>query len=211
MRRAIQSINRTDGESVESVQRRQSDALRNWADANGRLIDHQAFTDAWNDQTTEGGERVMGTEQQVLFQQDLKCVQKRKVLWPDETWQDYLNRLEAHKLHFPDTAYTFYGFTDAPYSKGSAFMARVSQPFSERLRHATEEEIRTHLEAKGFSSFEDTKMAALGVTGFKFLKWRHRETGHVVGDLGPNNIWFDTSGKVAVVDPSIDTPSIKTA
>jgi hypothetical protein len=203
VRQAIQGVEPDSG-TVEAVQQRQSDALRKWAEENDALEDHQAFTDAWNDWAEQYGERVQGTEQQVLLQKNSQIVHKRKFLWPDETWSDYLNRLEAHNRHFPETAYTLLGFTDAPHAKGSVFMARVSQPFSERLRDATEEEIRAYFEAKGFESAEDPKFAKLGIHDFKYLKWRHKETGHLVGDLGPNNVWLNTAGQVAVIDPTVE-------
>lgn len=204
-RQAIQGIHE-DSAAGTALQQRQSATLRQWAEANDLFIDHRSFTEAWFQQTARCGQAIRGNEQQVLFVAGLDTVHKRKLLWPYETWDDYFLRLEAHAEFFPETAYTLLGFSDAPYSQGTTFMARVAQPFSERERDATEEEIRSYLAEKGFSPFEDPLAVRLGIRGFKFLKWRHQLTGHILSDLGPNNLWIDTRGNVAVVDPMIEHP-----
>lgn len=215
---AIQRHSRNPGETVKQFSDRQAEALREWAEQNSVLKDPAEFNTLFAEQTAEnGGKPIQGTEQLVLLKKSLGIVHKLKHLIGDtETWDQYFARIAEHNRLFPNAAYTLLGFTDNQTPNGdTVFMAYVSQPYLDRQAGdaglASTEDVAAALAELGFTErIEDATFAPflkMGRSEPHFFKWRNPETGAVIDDLSPGNVWLSPSGEVVFMDPRIDFPT----
>ena len=97
-----------------------------------------------------------------------------------------LQKILLHNIIFPDTAYTFYGFTGM---EGRTIQPIFTQARIENGHPATQIMIDTYMAALGF---EKTTMIG-----------RYRNSLYEVWDLLPRNVLVDDDGDVFVVDAEI--------
>src|SRR5208283_3915070 len=124
LRGDVEADREPDAPATKRTASEEAAALKKWAAANNRLLPHEDFTSEWEKQG-----RIMGAEHQVVHDAENSTVQKRKVIWPSESYSDYLTRLEIHNL-LPSAPYSLLGFSEAPdkYEK-IRFMPVVEQPY----------------------------------------------------------------------------------
>lgn len=94
-------------------------------------------------------------------------------------------KVKIHNLLFPDTRYTFVGFTNMGYAR-SVFPI-FSQPFIVGVANATMEQIAEYMEKLGYEHCEEKRGA-----------WRN--DSYLVWDLLPKNVLVDSEGYMYVID-----------
>ncbi len=173
--------------SFEEIKAREVPALKEWAGENDLLIPSVEFTRKWKEQGA-----LRGGEHQLVY--NTKTVIKRKEIFANETYSDFLKRLEYHNRIEPAAKYNLLGFSEVPIGEGDKrLMPILEQPII-KGRPATQQEIEAHASALGL------KKIAQG-------KYLDIETGAMLSDLegnesGPNAIV--RRGKVIFIDPQID-------
>jgi hypothetical protein len=98
---------------------------------------------------------------------------------------NFFEKLIIHNLIFPNTKYTFVGFTGHKMGKTPYVEPIAKQDFIQDATQATVEEIKAYMVSLGFSNtFEDV----------------YRYDGLVVHDLKPRNVLKDKYGDIYVID-----------
>lgn len=166
----------------------EDEALREWAERTGHMLDAQEFTDKWEAQGQKGK-----TEHQVYFDEEQQRWFKRSNLFQNyENGQlGYLQRIILHNSLFPDTALKFEGYMDVD----GELMPVVSQD------HFAGDPVS----AEDFDSV-DSYMEKLGFKIVDQAQGIYEKNGIIVSDLNPENIvWVDTpEGKaLAIYDPVV--------
>ena len=170
--------------------------LLDWARRKNLFIEPIQFTKKWEEQG-----RIAGNEQQVIINGD--TVTKRKLLWPDETWLGYFNRLSAHRELSPETAYSFIGFTEVQIGNRSVTMAMTDQKFVTG-RGALPSEVDSYMFNKDFVKLPLPEVDATPEIQRSIQKWLDPKNGVVVYDLNSKNVLKTENGGTAIIDPQID-------
>lgn len=126
-----------------------------------------------------------GSESDTYLSKDGYVYKQNNLLHCSGSIVDALIRFILHNLVFPDTAYSFVGFTGF---RGRSVYPIVKQCFIEGGRPATQNEIDCYMAALGFAK-----------TGIG----RFRNEQFVLFDLLPKNALKDESGDVYVIDAEI--------
>jgi hypothetical protein len=132
---------KTDFEGQSIVKEKQVKALKAFADKH-----HLWVTDL----PEESQYLTHGGEAKVYLDKDDKNVIKLNDTVYYATWLEYFNSLVIHNLLFPDTAYTFLGFTE----KGDCLLAVLKQPYISSDGIAGLDNIKQLL---SFNGFENTR------------------------------------------------------
>jgi len=131
---------KSEFESKAIVKEKQSRFLKTWAEGTGFWLDNLP---TGSEYLTKGGEAKI-----YLAPDKLNVIKTNDSVYY-ATWDEYLNSLLLHNLLFPNTAYSFIGFTDI----GDGLSIVLRQPFIEG-EQAQLDDIR---ELLSYNGFENTK------------------------------------------------------
>jgi hypothetical protein len=112
-----------------------------------------------------------GGEAMVYLDSDKRDVIKQNDAIYYATWLEFFNSLVLHNLIFPNTAYTFLGFTISD----DILYAILKQPYVESDAEVDIEDIRQHLEFSGFENHTRHD-------------YRHTELGLLLEDMHDENV-----------------------
>jgi hypothetical protein len=129
---------------------------------------------------------VGGNENILAYNEDEGVVYKSNNLYNVKFLiSNFFEKLILHNLLFPNTKYTFVGFTGHKIGKTPYVEPIAKQDFIIDAIQATEEEIKAYMLSLGFSNtFEDV----------------YRYDGLVIHDLKPRNVLKDKDGDIYVID-----------
>ncbi|HEX7848031.1 MAG TPA: hypothetical protein VF476_19670 [Chitinophagaceae bacterium] len=128
---------KTDFESKQLIKKEQVSFLQELARSQNLFI--PSIPAGWN-YLTHGGEASV-----YLHPDQLSVVKLNDAIYY-ATWLEYFNSVVIHNLLFPDTAYTFLGFTQ----KEDSLLAVLKQPFVSSDETADLNAIREYLAFNGF-------------------------------------------------------------
>lgn len=187
----IRPNNRIEKEAIaKDIVSKEQIELLDWARRKNLFIEPTEFEKKWQEQGM-----IAGAEQQVVIND--ATVTKRKMLWPDETWLDYFNRLSAHRELSPESSYAFLGFTEAKIGNRTVTMAMTEQNFVTG-RSALPHEVDTYMFEKDFVKIPNT-------SGNENLQeWLDPKSGVVVSDLSAANVVRTANGGTVIIDPQIE-------
>lgn len=127
-----------------------------------------------------------GDENYCYYNQDGSIVYKVNMLThSSERILSVFEKVKIHNRIFPETRYTFVGFTNMGYAR-SAFPI-FSQYYVQNAENASEEEIADHMTRLGFTPVLDKRG---GWQNGEYLAW----------DLLPKNVLRDIDGDIFVID-----------
>lgn len=112
-----------------------------------------------------------GGEAMVYLDADRRDVIKQNDAIYYATWLEFFNSLVLHNLFFPNTAYTFLGFTKS----NDIMYALLKQPYIESDAVVDIEDIKKHLEFNGFENHIRHD-------------YRHTELGLLLEDMHDENV-----------------------
>jgi hypothetical protein len=153
---------KTDFESKLLIKEKQAIALTAWAEDNHCWI---AAPPDEKQYLTRGGESL------VFQDNDKRHVVKLNDAVYYATWLEYFDSLAIHNILFPDTAYTFSGFTRV----NGVLHAVLRQPFIATESTAALADIRIYLEHNGF-------------VNKKRNDYRHEKLGLILEDMHDENV-----------------------
>jgi len=116
-----------------------------------------------------------GGEAMVYLDSDKRDVIKQNDAIYYATWLEFFNSLVLHNLIFPNTAYTFLGFTRSD----DILYAILRQPYIESDAEVNIEDIKQHLEYNGFENHIRHD-------------YRHIELGLLLEDMHDENVLVNT-------------------
>lgn len=116
-----------------------------------------------------------GGEAMVYLDSDKRNVIKQNDAIYYATWLEFFNSLVLHNLIFPNTAYTFLGFTRSD----DILFAILRQPYTESDAEVDIEDIKQHLEYNGFENHIRHD-------------YRHKELGLLLEDMHDENVLVNT-------------------
>ncbi|MFN5251406.1 MAG: hypothetical protein ACK5DE_10175 [Bacteroidota bacterium] len=162
--------------------KRDADFFRSWAIQNNLF-----FTNPSEQLGFSKVKTTNGLESEVHFGNDGRTVFKINNGVNHTSWTEYIDRLRAHNILFPDAAYTLVGFTEV---KGKIYPI-VKQPIIKFTSvKVTPSELQADLEARGF-------------------KYRHRnyiideQNKVTIHDLHAENAVRTEDGRIVYIDPLI--------
>ncbi len=159
--------------SLESEQR----VAETFAKATGCWIPMEKVTDL-------GEPGPSGNENDTYVAQD--CIYKVNNLFNSGSIVKLLRKIWMHNQIFPDTAYSFFGFTGF---EGRTIMPIITQPRVSNAHPATSIMIDTYMVALGFE-----KLSKEGNYSNQLYK---------VWDVVPRNVLVDSDGDIFVVDAEV--------
>jgi hypothetical protein len=163
-------------------------ALRKWAQANGRMLDDDAFEKNWK----EGG-KVGGEEHNVYYDPDSDRWFKRNNMSFHGNWLEYFHRIALNSWLFPATEMRFEGFVE----HNGRLQPVASQPDVEAVRGAEPDEVERYMGDRGF------------IRQGKTNDYVDTGTGVRVEDLHDQNVVVTKEGNLAFIDaaPYMDPTS----
>lgn len=161
-------------------------ALREWAQANNKMLDRAAFDTEWEKQGKPGR-----AEHDVYFTADKQHVIKRNRLTFHDTYLDYFHRLAAHNTEFSNVPYELIGFMDVD----GQLWPVVQQP-AVAGRPATWAEAHAAMLKLGYEPIGASKTPT---------SYRIPGTGMIVRDVSGDNSRISVyDGTLIVIDPVIE-------
>lgn len=165
-------------EDVVSLNEKEQREAERWAVKNGLWIPFGDIFDL-------GLPGPSGSESDTYLSQNGYIYKQNNLLHSFGSIVDALLRFVLHNILFPDTAYSFVGFTGF---SGRSVYPVVKQCYIEGGRPATQNEIDCYMAALGFDK--------IGVGEFENGKFH-------VSDLLPKNALKDDTGDVYIIDAEI--------
>lgn len=161
-------------------------ALREWAQANNKMLDRAAFDTEWEKQGKPGR-----AEHDVYFTADKQHVIKRNRLTFHDTYLDYFHRLAAHNTEFSNVPYGLIGFMDVD----GQLWPVVQQP-AVAGSPATWAEAHAAMLKLGYEPIGASKTPT---------SYRIPGTGMIVRDVSGDNSRISVyDGTLIVIDPVIE-------
>ena len=166
---------RGDQEGYDERQR-QEERLIQYAKQEGIWVDD--YRSIFGDFLDKGGESI------VYYDGDI-VTKINDFSFHDEPIQ-FFDRITIHNLLFPESPYKVIGFTFR--EDTDSFSVIVQQPFINRKRKATKQEIDNYMRNLGYTS--------IGGNGYI-------NENYIVEDLHSGNVFFSPQGKLVFIDPII--------
>lgn len=122
-------------------------------------------------------------------------VYKSNNLMNAKTMGNFLNQIDLHNKYFPETAYTFKGFTGIENkSSGKPYVEPIySQKFIKNATEATPSEIKQYMDGLGFEQTEH---------------FRFKNKDVEIWDARPRNVLKNDKGEIFVVDAEFTDKSL---
>ncbi len=168
----------------EEIMLREAEALSDWANAAGLLLDAADFTRQWFDSgCIEGGEHQVFSRANIAY--------KRNNLAFHTSYLEYFERVLLHNWLFPDTAYTFLGLMWVPENNEPPQLRPVvSQLAFQAVRGADRSEVEAEMNRLGFTRRYEDNYVSTNLSLF-------------VDDLHDQNVLVDADGDLLIFDPVI--------
>ena len=163
---------------------REAQALSDWANAAGLLLDAADFTRLWFDSgCIEGGEHQVFSRATIVY--------KRNNLAFHTSYLEYFERLLLHNWLFPDTEYKFLGLMWVlENNEHPQLRPVVSQRAFLAVRGADRSEVEAEMNRLGFTRRYEDNYVSTALNLF-------------VDDLHDQNVLVDADGDLIIFDPVI--------
>jgi hypothetical protein len=168
------------------LKQKEADALKKYAEENGLMLPER---------TEEPHGK--GNEQTVYVNEDGKTVTKVNPNKVNESWGALFDRIDLHNSLFPDTAYTFKGFSeDADGNLSAVYEQPLIVKSDDPVKYS---EVKAELGKLGFepSTSKDFDHLDAGVY------FDNKKTGVRIADLTDGNVIKGVDGDIHFVDPFI--------
>ena len=160
-------------------------ALREWAEANGSMLDGGDFTRRWEEQGRKGE-----TEHAIYFDEPAARWFKLNNLSNHGNWLEYFHRLALHNWLFPEAPLRFEGLTEFD----GELLPVVSQPHIIAVRGASQSETDHLMQRLGFDPIRQ-------IDPTRQFDYINRSVGVEVNDLHDENVIVTGADDVIVIDP----------
>ena len=172
----------------ESIRPQEEAVLKDWALQNGLFISLKEFDKMYSHSYFKSG-----AEADVYLSDDGRSVIKTNTASYHGTWEDFLDRLVAHKCLFLSTAYELVGFTEKDEGGENVLAAVLRQPFVKATQGATDDEVAAYLSQIGFTRPNDKRSN----------DYYNAAAGILLEDLHDENVLKAANGILFFIDPVI--------
>jgi hypothetical protein len=160
-------------------------ALREWAQANGLMLDGRDFTRRWEEQGRKGE-----TEHAIYFDESVGRWFKVNNLCHHGNWLEYFHRPALHHWLFPEAPLRFEGLIVFD----GELLPLASQPHIVGVRGASQSETDHLMRRLGFAPVRQTDPT-------RQYDYINRSIGVEVNDLHDENVIVTEGGDAIVIDP----------
>jgi hypothetical protein len=163
------------------------------AQDNQIAYDYAKKTNTWIDDLYSLGKPfTSGTEHTNAFDPEKQKVYKSNNLINTQSLNNFLDKIRLHNYFFPNTAYTFEGFTGIKDTgRGKPYVEPVySQDFIKDAEYATDKDIDGYMNKLGFEKTGD---------------YKYKRGDVEVWDVRPRNVLKDKQGNIYVIDAEFKT------